>query len=242
LRTTVVIPTYNEIENLPKLVDLLFSLPLDLQVLVVDDNSPDGTGKLADDLSRTTGGRVQVMHRAGKQGLGTAYIQGFGYALEHGAEAVAQMDADFSHPYEKLVDMSMALDGCSAVIGSRYVLGGKLDERWSIFRKALSSWGNLYARTILGMRIRDVTGGYKLWRRETLLGMPLQRIRSSGYVFQVEMAYVATRLGYSFKEVPIYFADRRAGQSKMSLRIQLEAAVRVWQLVGMYKDLRSQPR
>lgn len=237
MRTTVVIPTYNEIENLPKLVEAVFSLPLDLSILVVDDNSPDGTGQLADELSEKTGGRVQVMHRAGKQGLGTAYVQGFQRALQNGAEAIAQMDADFSHPYEKLVDMSKALDGCSAVIGSRYVPGGALDENWSIFRKALSSWGNIYARTILGLKNRDVTAGFRMWKQETLRGMPLQRIHSSGYIFQVEMTYVASRLGYTFREVPIYFADRRAGQSKMSLRIQIEAAIRVWQLRGIYRDL-----
>jgi dolichol-phosphate mannosyltransferase len=237
LRITVVIPTYNEAENLPKIVEAVFTLPLDLHVLVVDDNSPDGTGKIADGLSQQTAGKVQVMHRAGKQGLGTAYVQGFGRALEDGAEAVAQMDADFSHPCEKLVDMSQALENCSVVIGSRYVAGGRLDEHWSAFRKALSSWGNVYARTILAVPLRDVTAGFKMWKRETLLGMPLQRIRSSGYVFQVEMSYVAYRLGYTFKEIPIYFTDRRAGQSKMSLRIQVEAAMRVWQLIGMYRDL-----
>ncbi|HEY3343720.1 MAG TPA: polyprenol monophosphomannose synthase [Anaerolineaceae bacterium] len=237
MQTTVVVPTYNESENLSKLVGVLLTLPLDLHILVVDDNSPDGTGKIADDLSVQTGGKVQCLHRAGKQGLGTAYIQGFGRALENGAEAVVQMDADFSHPYEKLVEMSQALKDASVVVGSRYVAGGRLDERWSIFRKALSSFGNVYSRTILGLPIRDSTGGFKMWRRETLLGMPLQRIRSSGYVFQVEMNYVAYRLGYSFKEIPIYFADRRAGQSKMSLRIQFEAALRVWQLRGMYRDL-----
>jgi dolichol-phosphate mannosyltransferase len=237
LRITVVIPTFNEAENLPKIVAAVFTLPLDLHVLVVDDNSPDGTGKIADNLAQQTSGRVQVMHRAGKQGLGTAYVQGFGRALEDGAEAVAQMDADFSHPFEKLVDMSQALENCSVVVGSRYVAGGRLDENWSLFRKALSSWGNVYARTILGVPLRDVTAGFKMWRRETLLGMPLQRIRSSGYVFQVEMSYVAYRLGYTFKEIPIYFTDRRAGQSKMSMRIQVEAAMRVWQLRGMYSDL-----
>ncbi len=237
MRTTVVIPTYNEAENLPKLVEALFTLPLDLRVLVVDDNSPDGTGKIADDLSQQTGERVQVMHRKGKQGLGTAYVQGFGMALENGAEAVAQMDADFSHPYEKLVEMSQALEHCSVVIGSRYVPGGRLDENWSVFRKALSSWGNVYARTILGLPMRDVTAGYRMWRRETLQGMPLNRVKSSGFVFQVEMSYIAYRLGYEFQEIPIYFTDRRVGQSKMDMRIQVEAAIRVWQLRGMYRDL-----
>ena len=221
------------------MVETLFALPMEgLKLLVVDDNSPDGTGEMADQFASETGGRVQVLHRAGKLGLGTAYIQGFRMALESGAEAVAQMDADFSHPPEKLVELAKALNGCSMVIGSRYVPGGSVDESWSVFRKALSAWGNFYSRTILRLPMRDATGGFRMWRRDTLLGMPLDRIRSSGYVFQVEMAYVANRLGFTFAEVPIYFADRRLGQSKMSLRIQFEAAVRVWQLMGMYRDLR----
>jgi dolichol-phosphate mannosyltransferase len=222
------------------LVSALFALPdPGLGLLIVDDNSPDGTGALADQLSLETNGRVQVMHRAGKLGLGTAYIQGFQRAIELGAEAIGQMDADFSHPVEKIPEMIETLPGCDAVLGSRYVAGGKLDENWPFWRKGLSAFGNFYSRTILGMSIRDVTGGFRLWKRETLLGMPLERIRSNGYVFQVEMAFVATRLGYKFKEIPIYFADRRWGQSKMSFRIQIEAAFRVWQLPGMYKDLRQ---
>lgn len=238
MKLTLVIPTYNEAENLPRLVSALFDLPMPgLSLLVVDDNSPDGTGKLADELSAQTNGRVDVLHRAGKLGLGSAYIQGFQHALERGAEAVGQMDADFSHPIDKLPVLVDLLQGCDFVIGSRYVPGGKLDERWPVWRKALSGFGNFYARTILGMRIRDVTGGYKLWKAATLRGMPLQRIRSNGYVFQVEMNYVATKLGFTCKESPIYFADRRWGTSKMNFRIQVEAAVRTWQLLGMYRDL-----
>jgi dolichol-phosphate mannosyltransferase len=238
LQITVVVPTYNESENLPKLVTTLFDVPLSgLKLLVVDDNSPDGTGKIADELALKSAGRVSVIHRTGKLGLGTAYISGFRQALADGADAVAQMDADFSHPPEKLVELSAALEDYDVAIGSRYVPGGRLDENWPFWRKALSGWGNFYARTILGLKLRDVTGGYRLWRRDTLLGMPLERVRSSGYVFQVEMAYVATLLGYRFKEIPIYFADRRWGQSKMSLRIQYEAAIRSWQLRGQYHDL-----
>jgi dolichol-phosphate mannosyltransferase len=239
LQITVVIPTYNEAENLPKLVSTLLSLPLtDLRVLIVDDNSPDGTGRIADRLGEETG-RVLTLHRSGKLGLGTAYISGFRQALAQGAEAVAQMDADFSHPPEKLAEMAAALENCDVVLGSRYVPGGSVDERWSFFRKALSAWGNFYARTILSLPMRDVTGGFRLWRRSTLEGMPLERIRSNGYIFQVEMAFVASLLGYRFCEVPIYFADRRWGQSKMTLRIQLEAAIRTWQLRSQYHDLRK---
>lgn len=239
MKTTIIIPTYNEAENIPKLVAGLFAMSLpELSLLIVDDNSPDGTGQIAEDLSREYQGRVQVMHRAGKLGLGTAYIQGFGCAIEQGAEAIGQMDADFSHPIEKIPELVAALQTHDVALGSRYVAGGKLDENWPLWRKGLSGFGNFYARTILWLPLRDVTGGFRIWRRRTLEGMPLQRIRSNGYVFQVEMAYVASRLGFTFKEIPIYFADRRWGQSKMNFRIQLEAAVRVWQLPAMYRDLR----
>jgi len=238
VKTTIVIPTFNEAENLPVLVEKVLTLPLpDLSILVVDDNSPDGTGQIAEDLGKKYNGRVQVLHRAGKLGLGTAYIQGFQIAIQNGAEAVGQMDADFSHPPEKIVELVKTLESCDMALGSRYVPGGQLDERWPFWRKALSGFGNFYARTILGLKLQDVTGGYRLWKSSTLSAMPLDRIRSNGYIFQVEMAYVATKLGFHFKEIPIYFADRRWGQSKMSIRIQLEAAIRVWQLPGMYRDL-----
>lgn len=238
MRTTIVIPTYNEAENLPKLVAALFELPLDdLSILVVDDNSPDGTGRLAEELAERNPTRLDVLHRPGKLGLGTAYIDGFVRALSAGAEAVAQMDADFSHPPEKLLDLHEVLQSCDVALGSRYVPGGAVDERWPLWRKALSSFGNIYARTILRMPICDATGGFRLWRRDALSRMPLDRVRSNGYAFQVEMAYVAYRLGFSFEEVPFYFADRRWGQSKMCFRIQREAAVRVWQLLIEYRDL-----
>lgn len=238
MKITIVIPTYNEAENLPRLVEALFALPMDeLSVLIVDDNSPDGTGKLAEELSPRYGGRISVLHRPAKMGLGSAYIQGFQRALREGAQAVLQMDADFSHPIEKIPLLAAALAEHDFVIGSRYVRGGSLDKRWPFWRKALSGFGNLYARTILGMKIRDVTGGFKIWRAATLQAMPLDGIRSNGYVFQVEMNYVASRLGFTVTEIPIYFADRRWGKSKMNFRIQIEAALRTWALLGLYKDL-----
>jgi dolichol-phosphate mannosyltransferase len=213
-------------------------LPLPtLKILVVDDNSPDGTGRIAGELASASAGRLEVLHRPGKLGLGTAYISGFRLALEKGAEAVGQMDADFSHPPEKLVPMVAALQACHAVLGSRYVPGGAVDERWPAWRKGLSAFGNLYARVILRLPVRDATGGFRLWRRETLLRMPLEQVRSNGYAFQVEMAYIACRLGYCFCEIPIYFADRRWGQSKMSFQIQREAAIRVWQMLWEYRSL-----
>lgn len=236
MQLTVVTPTFNEAENLPKLVSALFALPIPcLNLLVVDDNSPDGTGELADQIAKQDK-RITVLHRPGKLGLGKAYVAGFQQALRMGAEAVAQMDADFSHPPEKLVGLLDALCCYDLAMGSRYVPGGAVDERWPFWRKGLSTFGNLYARTLLDLPVRDATGGFRVWRRETLLNMPLGRVRSNGYAFQVEMAYLAHRLGCSFTEIPIYFADRRWGRSKMSFQIQLEAAVRVWQMRQEYRN------
>lgn len=235
----IVIPTYNEAENLPKMVASLLALGMEnLSILVVEDNSPDGTGAIADRLSQETNGRVEVMHRAGKLGLGTAYIQGFKHCLAQKVDAIVQMDADFSHPVEKVKELAQLIETCDVAIGSRYVPGGKLDERWPFWRKALSSFGNFYARTILGAPVQDMTGGFRIWRRQTLESMPLDGVRSNGYVFQVEMIYIAHKLGFKIKETPIYFADRRWGHSKMSFRIQVEAALRTWKLPGMYRNLK----
>ena len=240
MKITVIIPTYNEAENLPKLVSAIFSLPLpDLKLLVVDDNSPDGTGEIADELAQIHPGRISVNHRVGKLGLRTAYLEGFQLAIAGGAQAVGQMDADFSHDPKKLVEMAAALESADVALGSRYVPGGSVDEQWPLWRKALSAFGNTYARTILGLPLRDITTGFRMWRRETILGMPLERIQSNGYIFLVEMAYMAYSLGYQFAQVPIYFADRRWGKSKMSLKIQLEAALRVWQVKWHFRDLRK---
>ncbi|MGB7117500.1 MAG: polyprenol monophosphomannose synthase, partial [Anaerolineales bacterium] len=236
---TIVIPTYNEAQNLPKLINALFSLPIDgLNVIVVDDNSPDGTGRVAERMIEAHPGQISVMHRAGKLGLGTAYIRGFRQALDHGSQAIAQMDADLSHPPEMLLVLLDALSSSDVAMGSRYVEGGSVDVNWSYRRKTLSAFGNYYARSILGLPVRDATGGFKIWRRNTLLGMPLERVRASGYAFQVEMAYIAYLLGYTFQEEPFYFADRSLGRSKMSFRIQLEAAIRVWQMLFDYRDLK----
>jgi dolichol-phosphate mannosyltransferase len=239
---TIVLPTYNEAENLPKLVSALFSLPLDLAVLVVDDNSPDGTGTIADGLSKQYQGKVAVLHRAGKLGLRSAYIEGFRRAFELGADAVVQMDADFSHDPAVLTEMARRIASYEVVIGSRYVKGGSLARRWPLWRKTLSAFGNAYARTVLGFPLRDVTTGYRMWKREALQNMPLDRIRSNGYIFLVEMAYVAFLMGYDIAEVPIHFADRRWGKSKMSLKIQLEAAIRIWDVWWHYRDLRRKSR
>jgi dolichol-phosphate mannosyltransferase len=248
LKITVITPTYNEAENLPKLVSAIFSLPLELHILVVDDNSPDGTGKIADKLAKQDK-RIQVLHRPGKLGLRSAYLNAFQYVMQGDTDVIVQMDADFSHNPSVLVDMAQRIDypgrageSCDVVIGSRYVEGGSVARRWPQWRKSLSAFGNSYARSILGFPLRDVTTGYRMWRRETLQSMPLERIRSNGYVFLVEMAYLAYCLEYRICEVPIHFADRRWGKSKMSFRIQAEAALRVWQVWWNYRDVRRAGR
>ena len=180
---------------------------------------------------------MHILHNPLKKGIGPAYISGFRWGLTRDYDIFFEMDADFSHPVAKLPELMQALDSCDIAIGSRYVPGGSLDECWPLWRRWLSSFGNFYARTILSLPIRDVTGGFKIWRRDTLLGMPLERVKSNGYTFQVEMAYLAHRLGYTMTEIPIYFADRRWGQSKMSFHIQREAALRVWQILFQYRDL-----
>ncbi len=236
----LIIPTYNESENLPALAEAVFALAIpSLSILVVDDNSPDGTGRIADELAARYSGRLFVHHRPGKIGFASAYTSGFRIALDHGADVIGQMDCDFSHPPEKISELLKALDQADIAVGSRYIPGGSLDRDWPIWRKALSRFGNWYARSILSLPLRDVTGGFRLWKRAVLEALPLEEIRSNGYVFQVEMAYVAHRMGFQFGEVPFYFAERRFGSSKMNLRIQLEAAFRVWQLPGIYRRLRA---
>ncbi len=239
-RVMVVIPTYNEADNLPKMVEALFGLGLPrLSILVVDDNSPDGTGEIADALSQEHPGRLHVLHRPGKGGLGTAYVAGFKHALDQGAERIVQMDADFSHSPAYVPILVERAEEYDVVVGSRYVSGGKLDERWGLGRYFLSWWANsVYVRLILGLKVRDATAGFKCWRREALEGINLDAIRSNGYVFQVEMAYLCEKLGYRVLEVPIFFEDRRIGRSKMSMPVKLEAAWRVWALRGRYKDLK----
>ena len=195
MNITVVTPTYNEAENLPRLVSALFALPLDLQILVVDDHSPDGTGKIADRLAAKDK-RLNVLHRPEKLGLRSAYLNAFQQVMQWDTDAIVQMDTDFSHDPAVLVDMAELIASYDVVIGSRYIKEGSVDEHWALWRKWLSSFGNFYARSILGFSLRDVTSGYRMWRRETLQSMPLERIGSTGYVFQVEMAYLAYCLEY----------------------------------------------
>jgi dolichol-phosphate mannosyltransferase len=229
METLVIVPTYNEQENLPRLAETLLSLEIDLGLLVVDDNSPDGTGKIADSLAAADS-RVMVLHRPGKQGLGTAYVQGFLYGLERTeARFLVQMDADFSHNPMKVPELIATAREGAVAIGSRYVPGGGV-KNWGLGRRILSRGGSLYARTILGLPINDVTGGFKCWPREVLEDISLGSVKSNGYAFQAEMSYRARRRGHKLKEIPITFVDRRVGQSKMSPGIALEALWLVWKL------------
>jgi dolichol-phosphate mannosyltransferase len=239
-KIAVVIPTYNEADNLPTMVGELLALRLPgLRILIVDDNSPDGTGKIADDLAKRHPERLQVIHRSGKLGLGTAYRTGFARAIEQGADCIIQMDADFSHSPTYIPQFVEATGDYDVVVGSRYVTGGGTDERWSWWRYFLSWWANsVYTRLILGIRVKDATSGFKCWRRSTLEGIGLERVRSNGYVFQVEMAYLTEKLGYRFLEVPIYFEDRRIGRSKMTGPVKIEAALRTWQIRWRHRKAR----
>ncbi|MDQ7027407.1 MAG: polyprenol monophosphomannose synthase [Anaerolineae bacterium] len=240
----VVLPTYNEKENLADIVNALLKLNMQqFSILVVDDNSPDGTGQIADDLAQQYQGRVHVLHRAEKAGLGPAYIAGFKRALELGADVIIQMDADFSHQPHYIPQLLEKLQSYDMVIGSRFAKGGSVDESWGLYRKLLSWWANrIYTPLLLGLPVNDATGGFKAWRRDVLIGMDIDRVQSNGYVFQVEMSYVAHKLGYKISEIPIYFPDRQNGTSKMDSSVAIEAALRVWQLLWHYRSLNPSMR
>jgi dolichol-phosphate mannosyltransferase len=228
VRSLVVIPTYNEVDNIRPLIEaVLARTPASLEILVVDDGSPDGTGALVDTLSATHAPRVHVMHRARKMGLGTAYVAGFRWGIEKGFDAIIEMDADFSHNPDYLPTMLERLANYDFVIGSRYVIGGGT-VNWGIGRKILSRGGSLYSRLILGAPIRDFTGGFNGWRRPVLEAVDLGSLRSDGYSFQIELKYRAFKRGFRFTEFPIVFEDRKVGKSKMNRRIVFEALGRVW--------------
>jgi dolichol-phosphate mannosyltransferase len=227
--TWVVLPTYNEIENLPQIAPAILEKLPEATLLVVDDSSPDGTGDLANRMALENP-RVKVLHRAAKQGLGKAYTDGFRHALDGGASVLIQMDADWSHDPSYLPGMVAALEnGADLVIGSRYVKGGGV-RNWGLLRRIVSRGGSMFARTVLGLKAHDLTGGFKAWRRSTLAAMPWDSLHSGGYVFQIETTFRAARAGARIVEVPIIFVDRRLGASKMSRRIIFEALLVVIRL------------
>jgi len=227
-KTLIIVPTYEELENLPRLLTQIHEVVPHVHVLVVDDNSPDGTGALADELAKADS-RIHVMHRAGKLGLGTAYIAGFKWALARDYERIFEMDADFSHQPKYLPVFLERSEEADLVLGCRYMKGGGTED-WTWWRRLVSKGGNFYARTVMGLEFRDLTGGFKCFRREVLETIDLDAVGSKGYAFQIELTYRAHLAGFTIAEVPIIFPDRRVGQSKMSGRIVREAMINVVKL------------
>ncbi|HET7503570.1 MAG TPA: polyprenol monophosphomannose synthase [Kofleriaceae bacterium] len=228
-RPLIVVPTYNEHDNVRAIADRLLAALPGTELLFVDDNSPDGTGPLLDEMAAAEP-RIHVMHRAGKLGLGTAYVEGFGWGLARGHDYLFEMDADGSHDPKYLPQMlALAEDGADVVVGSRYIPGGRT-ENWGAGRKLISRGGSFYARTILGVDVRDITAGFVCWRRAALEAINLSTITSNGYSFQIEMKYRALQNHLRVVETPIVFVDRRVGQSKMSRAIVIEALLKVWGL------------
>jgi len=226
----VVVPTYNERENLPPLVEQLM-LHANVRVLVVDDQSPDGTGAVADGLARTYAGRVDVLHRTGRRGFGLSYIDGLSRALKEPVDLICQMDADLSHDARQLPSLVAAAAHADVVIGSRYVPGGRI-VNWPVHRQLLSRAANAYIRTVTRLPARDCTTGYRCWRREALAKLPLDQFVSDGYSFLIEMLFLAAGLGLRVAEVPITFVERRMGQSKVSGAVLLESALTPWRLAA----------
>ncbi|MBM4394690.1 MAG: polyprenol monophosphomannose synthase [Deltaproteobacteria bacterium] len=227
-RPVVVIPTYNEAENVARIIPEIHAAVPSMSVLVVDDGSPDGTGRIVEGIAAGDE-RVRLLSRAGKQGLGTAYVAGFKDCLARGHDLICQMDCDFSHQPRYLVDFLREIETADVVIGSRYMKGG-MTENWPLRRKVLSKGGNLYARTILGLSVTDLTGGFKCWRREVLEGIDLYTVQAGGYAFQMEMNFRASRLGFRIKEIPIVFPERVAGESKLGRGIFWESLGMPWRL------------
>jgi dolichol-phosphate mannosyltransferase len=226
----VIVPTYNERGNLPTLVEGLMA-HANVRVMVVDDQSPDGTGAVADELALKYPGRLEVMHRTGRRGLGRSYIDGIKKALEQPVDVLCQMDADLSHDPRHLPDLIAAASHADVVIGSRYVPGGAI-VNWPLRRRLLSRFANIYIRGVTRLSARDCTSGYRCWRRSALAALPLDRFISDGYSFLVEMLFVAARRGSRIAEVPITFVERRIGESKVSRAVLIESAVTPWRLIG----------
>jgi dolichol-phosphate mannosyltransferase len=228
MRPLVIVPTYNERDNLPLIARALLDIP-GLRVLVVDDASPDGTGRIADAIAAVSGGRILVRHRSGPRGLGLSYIDGMRRALHGDATHICQMDADLSHDPRDVPRLLAEADRADLVIGSRYVAGGRI-ENWPMHRVLLSGFANRYVRAVTGIRVSDCTSGFRCWRREALERVPLDRIGSDGYAFLVELVWEAVAAGCSVAEVPITFVERRQGASKLSGRVLLESAIVPWRL------------
>ena len=228
-KALVIIPTYNERENLPSIVPVVLEHDPRLEVLVVDDNSPDGTGKLADDMA-CANNRIHVIHRSGKLGLGTAYVAGFKYAIANGFDYACEMDADFSHDPRHLALFLEAIQDADLVIGSRYLDGRVTVLNWPMGRLLLSYFANVYARWVTGLKLWDCTAGFRCYRRAVLEAIDLDQVRSNGYSFQIEMSFRTLRKGFRLKEIPILFTDRAEGKSKMSRSIVWEAVFMVWRL------------
>jgi len=227
-KTLIIIPTYNEKENIVKIIDAVLNLPAELEILVVDDNSPDETGKLVAEISEKNS-KIHLLPREKKEGLGTAYLAGFKYALKHNYDYIMEMDADFSHDPKYIPNFLQAIKDYDLVLGSRYISGGGV-VNWGPLRKFISRGGSLYSRLILGIAIKDLTGGFKCFKKETLQALDLDNIFSNGYAFQIEINYRVTKKKLKVKEIPIVFVDRRVGKSKMSKSIFLEALFKVWKI------------
>ncbi len=228
-RVLVIVPTYNECDNLPRVAPLILAQGDAFHILVVDDNSPDGTGEVADAMAARDA-RVNVLHRPGKQGLGAAYVAGFGWGLEHGFDVLIEMDADLSHPADRLPALVAALEEVDVAVGSRYVGGNITVVNWPLRRLMISLFGSWYARMITRLPVNDATGGFNAFRRRVLETVGLEKIQSNGYSFQIELKLRAWRAGFTLCEVPIVFTERDSGESKMSSRIIREAVWRVWKL------------
>ena len=228
-RGLVIVPTYNESENITRILPRILGQDSRLEVLVVDDNSPDGTGRLVDELAESEP-RIHALHRSGKQGLGTAYLAGFAWALARDYEYIFEMDADFSHDPEHIPEFLAAVKGVDLVLGSRYRDGKVTVVNWPMTRLMLSYGANMYARAVTGLRLGDATGGFKCFRRRVLEAIPLDQVRSNGYAFQIEMSFRAWKRGFRIAEIPIVFHDRTEGESKMSKGIVREAILMVWRL------------
>ncbi len=228
MKTLVIIPTYNERENIERVVPLVLEKDPSIHVLIVDDNSPDGTGEIADRMAKEND-RIFVIHRQNKSGLGTAYITGFKFALEKDFDYVFEMDCDFSHDPKYIPDFLQTVKEHDLVLGSRYISGVNVIN-WPMSRLLLSYYANVYSRIVTGLPVRDATGGFKCFRREVLKAIDLEEVKSNGYSFQIEMSFRAWKKGFRIKEIPIVFEDRRLGQSKMSKKIVREAVWMVWRL------------